>query len=132
MKTVVTHLGTLLLKKFNFTLFSFLVADSALTIIATRPVVPARDFEISKKFYSELGFRPQTLAERLVEMHFGGYAFILQDYYVEEWANNFVMHISVADLDQWWKHICGLDLPSRYKRQGRSPETREVRNSRGV
>jgi hypothetical protein len=58
------------LKKFNFTLFSFLVADSALTIIATRPVVPARDFEISKKFYSELGFRPQTLAERLVEMHF--------------------------------------------------------------
>jgi hypothetical protein len=90
------------------------MADAALTIKAMRPVVPARDFEISKRFYSELGFRPQTLAGRLVEMHFGGYSFILQDYYVEECATNFVMHVSVADLDYWWKHICGLDLTSRY------------------
>ena len=79
-----------------------------------RPIVPAKDFEISKKFYLELGFRPQTLADRLVEMHFGVYSFILQDYYVEQWADNFVMHVSVADLDHWWKHICALDLTSRY------------------
>ncbi len=30
-------------------------------------MVPAKDFEISKKFYLELGFRPQMLADRLVE-----------------------------------------------------------------
>ena len=84
------------------------------TVKAMRPIVPAKDFEISKRFYSELGFRPQTLAGRLVEMHLGPYSFILQDYYVEEWANNFVMHVSVADLGHWWKHFCALDLTSRY------------------
>ena len=56
----------------------------------------------------------KTLADRVVEMHLGAYSFILQDYYVEEWANNFVMHVSVADLGHWWKHICALDLASRY------------------
>ena len=85
-----------------------------LTVKALRPLVPAKDFEISKRFYLELGFRRQTLADRLVEMHLGAYSFILQDYYVEEWANNFVMHILVDDLDHWWKHICALDLTSRY------------------
>jgi hypothetical protein len=85
-----------------------------LTVKAMRPMVPARDFEISKRFYLELGFRPQTLADRLVEMHLGAYSFILQDYYVEEWANNFVMHVLVDDLDDCWKHICALDLTSRY------------------
>ena len=85
-----------------------------LTVKAMRPMVPAKDFEISKRFYLELGFRPQTLADRLVEMHLGAYSFILQDHYVEEWANNFVMHVLVDDLDHWWKHICALDLTSRY------------------
>ena len=90
------------------------MTDSVPTIKAMRPIVPARDFAICKKFYLELGFRPQILTERLVEMHFGAYSFILQDYYVEEWARNFVMHVSVADLEHWWKHVCGLDLASRY------------------
>jgi len=90
------------------------MADSPLNMKAMRPMVPAKDFEISKRFYLELGFRPQPLVDRLVEMHFGAYSFILQDYYVEEWANNFVMHVSVTDLDHWWKHICALDLVSRY------------------
>jgi hypothetical protein len=98
------------------------MADSALTIKAMRPILPARDFETSKRFYSELGFRSQILAERLVEMHLGAYSFILQDYYVEEWANNFVMHVSVSDLDHWWKHICALDLTARYGVKAAAPK----------
>jgi hypothetical protein len=47
-------------------------------------------------------------------MQLGTFSFILQDYYVQDWANNFVMHVRVTDLDRWWQHICGLDLPGRY------------------
>jgi hypothetical protein len=47
-------------------------------------------------------------------MYVGEYSFILQNYYVEQWADNFVMHMLVSDLDRWWSHICALDLPSRY------------------
>ncbi len=55
----------------------------AQTVTAMRPMVPAKDFEISKRFYIDLGFRPQTLTDRLVEMYLGAYSFILQSYYVQ-------------------------------------------------
>ena len=90
------------------------VSDLGRSIRAMRPVVPAKTFDVSRRFYTELGFRPRPLAERLIEMELGGYSFILQDYYVREWADNFVMHVLVTDLAGWWNHIRALDLPSRY------------------
>ena len=84
------------------------------TVKAMRPMVPAKDYETSKRFYLDLGFRPRRLSERLFEMQLGTFSFILQDYYVEDWANNFVMHVLVTELDRWWQHISGLDLPGRY------------------
>jgi hypothetical protein len=51
---------------------------------AMRPVVPAKDYETSKRFYLDLGFRSRQLGERLFEMQLGTSCFILQDYYVED------------------------------------------------
>jgi hypothetical protein len=84
------------------------------TVKAMRPMVPAKEYETSKRFYLDLGFRPRQLGERLFEMQLGTFSFILQDYYVRDWANNFVMHVLVTDLDRWWQHISDLDLPGRY------------------
>lgn len=86
----------------------------AATVQAMRPMVPAKDFETCRRFYEELGFRPQVLAEGLVEMHLGAFSFILQNYYVEQWANNFVFHLRVSDVNLWWDRIVSLDLPQRY------------------
>ena len=44
----------------------------------------------------------------------GNFAFLLQDYFVQVWADNFVMHMLVNNLDQWWEAISALDLASRY------------------
>jgi hypothetical protein len=88
---------------------------------ALRPMVPAIDFDSCTRFYVDLGFRPRALDERLVEMHLGAFSFILQDYYVKEWADNFVMHVLVTDLDGWWKHIDALDLPVRYGVRTQAP-----------
>lgn len=90
------------------------VMELAQTVRSMRPIVPAKVFEISKRFYIDLGFQPRPLTDNLVEMRLGGYAFILQGYYIQQWADNFVMHMSVSDLGLWWKHIVSLDLPSRY------------------
>lgn len=84
------------------------------TVQAMRPMVPARNFETSRRFYEELGFRPEPLTDRLVEMHLGAFSFILQDYYVEQWANNFVFHVRVSDVNAWWDRIMALNLPERY------------------
>ena len=88
--------------------------DLGQTVQAMRPMVPARNFGTSKRFYEELGFRSEILSDELVEMHLGAYSFILQNYYVKEWANNFVMHMRVSDVGLWWRRIVALDLPRRY------------------
>jgi hypothetical protein len=93
--------------------------------MAMRPMVPAEDFEISKRFYIELGFEPNTLADRLVEMQLGASSFILQAYYVQQWADNFVMHMRVSDVKLWWDHIDGLDLASRYGVKTRAPQMQD-------
>jgi hypothetical protein len=80
-------------------------ASSSGTVKAMRPVVPAKDFEISKRFYIELGFEPHPLTDRLIEMQLGAFSFILQDYYVRDWADNFVVHLAVSDVNLWWDHI---------------------------
>ena len=88
--------------------------DLGKTVRALRPFVPARNFEKSKRFYGDLGFRAEELDPKLVEMHLSQYSFLLQDYYVEEWAGNFMMHMMVEDLPGWWSHIAALDLAARY------------------
>lgn len=47
-------------------------------------------------------------------MELGAFSFILQDCYGGDWASNFVMHVLVTDVDQWWRHISGIDLSARY------------------
>lgn len=91
------------------------------TIQGMRPVLPAKDFETSKRFYAELGFEQRTLTDTLVEMRFGAHSFLLQGHYVEQWANNFVIHLIVTDLNAWWEHIVALDLASRYGVKTRAP-----------
>lgn len=86
----------------------------ARTIKALRPFVPAKDFEVSKRFYSDLGFEVLPLGDALAEINLGDHSFLLQDYFVKEWAGNFMMHMLVNDLDEWWTHISSLDLASRY------------------
>ncbi len=84
------------------------------SIIALRPFVPAKDFARSQRFYAALGFQAEPLGKGLVEMHMGRHSFLLQNYYVKEWAANFVMHMLVDGLDDWWRHIAALELASRY------------------
>ena len=57
-------------------------ATLAPTVLSMRPMVPARDFDRSRQFYIALGFQPEPLTDRLVEMRLGVCCFILQDYYV--------------------------------------------------
>lgn len=92
-------------------------------IVALRPFVPAKDFVTSKQFYSDLGFAVVPLGDTIANVGVGSFAFLLQDYFVQDWADNFVMHMMVTNLDQWWAAISRLDLESRYKvRASRPPK----------
>jgi len=90
------------------------LSDLVGAVKALRPFVPAKDFAISKQFYADLGFSIEPLGDSIAAMHLGSHSFLLQDFYVEEWANNFVLHMFVDDLDAWWEHVSSLNLDSRY------------------
>ena len=79
-----------------------------------RPAVPARVFGESTRFYEALGFTATHLADDLAEMRLGPHAFLLQDFYVADYANNFVMHLLVHDVDAWWQHIEPLALAEHF------------------
>jgi catechol 2,3-dioxygenase-like lactoylglutathione lyase family enzyme len=90
------------------------LSDRSRSILALRPFVPAKDFERSKQFYADLGFHVQPLGDGLADIGLGEHTFLLQAHYTEGWAQNFVMHMLVDDLDDWWAHIASLDLAGRY------------------
>jgi catechol 2,3-dioxygenase-like lactoylglutathione lyase family enzyme len=66
--------------------------------------VPAKDFELSKRFYSELGFKTSEGWGGTVDFELDGNRFRLQNYYVKDWANNFMMVMSVDDVEAWHQH----------------------------
>ena len=78
-----------------------------------RPFLPAKDFDLSKRFYEALGFE-KVLDSEVAIFNAGSGGFILQRYYQKDWAENFMMQLMVDDLDAWWLHISGLDLPGRF------------------
>lgn len=76
--------------------------------------VPARDFELAKGFYAELGFTVNWSNAEIAELQIGAFRFLLQKFYVAEHAGNFMMSLVVEDADAWWEHIEKLELARKY------------------
>ncbi len=66
---------------------------------------PAKDFELSKRFYAALGFEITEAWAGDVDCRLGGAAFRLQNYYKKEWAENFMMLFTVEDVQAWYEHV---------------------------
>ena len=85
-----------------------------LATIELKAFVPARDFELSKQFYTDLGFTLASSAGGVAYLHCGACSFLLQDFYVAALADNLMMHLLVEDVDAWWQHVQAQDLAGRY------------------
>lgn len=72
-----------------------------LTINDFKPYMPAKDFEKSKQFYSALGFTMSDGWDGTADFELNGKSFRLQDYYVKQWADNFMVVIGVDDVHAW-------------------------------
>ncbi len=76
--------------------------------------VPAKDFELSKRFYQDIGFTLASDGGGIAYFHVGNASFLLQDFFAEGFAENFMMHLLVENVDVWWKHIHESGLVERY------------------
>jgi hypothetical protein len=85
------------------------------TATALIPFVPSGpDFEQALAFFAELGFTAQWRNEGLAGLRFGAAAFMLQEIDVPEWQQNQMLTLEVDDLDAYWRHLAGKQLPERY------------------
>ena len=84
-------------------------------VIDLNAFIPSRDFELSKRFYTDLGFTLVWGNSEIAQFQIGSYRFLLQaNFYVKEHANNFMMSLTVENADEWWDHIERTGLKEKY------------------
>ena len=77
--------------------------------------VPAKNFDISRDFYVEAGWKLIFEGEGIAELELGKSRFYLQDFYVKDWANNFMLYVDVQDAQVWFEHMRKIVENKRYK-----------------
>ncbi|MEM9545377.1 MAG: hypothetical protein AAGA77_05365 [Bacteroidota bacterium] len=71
--------------------------------------VPARNFQLSLDFYLRCGWKLNWNHENsLAELELAGSRILLQDFYVKEWAENFMIYVVVDDVQVCYSHISSL------------------------
>lgn len=73
----------------------------SLSINSFKVYMPAKNFEESKRFYVALGFAMSEGWGGTADFELNGGRFRLQNYYVKDWADNFMVVIGVDDVEGW-------------------------------
>ena len=79
-----------------------------------RCFIPSKDFNRSREFYRLLGFQETWSNDSLAVFSFHTFSFYLQNFYVEELANNYMMFLEVPDADKWWFYLQGLNVTDNF------------------
>lgn len=80
-----------------------------------RPFIGAQNFELSRRFYRDLGFQESVLGHNMSYFQTEGIGFYLQDAYVKDWIDNTMVFLEVDDVERYWKELLALDLTRTYE-----------------
>ena len=82
---------------------------SDLKVSDLRPFIPARDFALSKNFYSALGWETKDVGPGLALVQLSDQQhFYIQDYYLKDVAENCMLHATVEDAQAWYQHVSSV------------------------
>ncbi len=85
-----------------------------LRVTEIKAFLPARDFELSKRFYQDLGFTMASEGGGVAYFHHENASFLLQDFCVDEHIQSFMMHLLVESVDDWHQKITDSGLAEKY------------------
>jgi len=85
--------------------------------IEIKAFVPSKDYERSKRFYQDLGFELASDTNGIAYFKSCNSSFLLQDFYEEKHAKNFVMHLLVEDIQQFHLRLKNSTIEEKYKTQ---------------
>lgn len=87
---------------------------NTLKTIELKAFVPAKDFELSKQFYQDMGFTLASDTDGIAYFHHDDISFLLQDFYNKELAENLMLHLLVESVDAWWAKFQESNLAEKY------------------
>jgi len=95
-------------------------------VLGLRPFVPAKDRAVSTRFYHALGFATTHEDGGVTILKQEAFSFILQEFYVKEFAENLMVQLLVRDADAWWARVDGAALAAEFGvRAPRAPTMQE-------
>lgn len=70
-----------------------------MNVVDIKPFVPSKDYEVSTSFYCEIGFASEYVNDDLTLFKNGDCLFFVQRFYNKDLAQNFMLQICVADIN---------------------------------
>ena len=84
-------------------------------LISLEPFVPSgSNFEGSKQFFQELGFRINWDGGDYIGFEKDGCKFILQKFSNKEFAENFMISVKIDNAEEFWKEVNEKQLPQKF------------------
>lgn len=83
--------------------------------LSLQPFVPSgSNFEGSKQFFLELGFKINWDAGDYAGFEKDGCKFILQKFDKKDFAENFMITVGVSNAEEFWKDVNEKQLPQKF------------------
>jgi hypothetical protein len=83
---------------------------------SVRAFIGAKDFNVSRNFYKDLGFQESVISNAMSYFKISGtLGFYLQNAYVKDWVDNSMIFVEVDSAEQYWNELKNLALPDKYK-----------------
>ena len=73
-----------------------------------------KDYVLAQLFFEEFGFEKVYSDDRMSIFRNEGVEFYLQNFYNQDFQDNYVVALSVEDLDGLWAHIQNTKLEEKY------------------
>ena len=84
-------------------------------LLSLEPFVPSgNNFEGSRQFFLELGFKINWDAGDYIGFERDGCKFILQKYDNKDFAENFMVNVKISNAEEFWIEISEKQLPQKY------------------
>lgn len=84
-------------------------------VTSIRPFIGAKDYELSRSFYRDLGFEEIIFSNDMSLFKKDQIGFYLQKAYVKDWIDNSMIFVEVEDLESYWQNLLTLDLTTKYQ-----------------
>jgi uncharacterized glyoxalase superfamily protein PhnB len=90
-----------------------------------RPFIPSgEDYALAQRFLADLGFEKVYATDDMCIFRNESAEFFLQNFHNQELQDNYMVSLSVEDLDGLWAHIQRTGLEEKYPIKVRAPEVR--------